>query len=256
MTKPAEQFARLTARLGYEFRDPRLLRTALTHPSAMHDHPSLREHNQRLEFLGDSVLELILSRALFDRLPKVDEGPLTKTRAGLVNRRTLAVHARTLALGEHLILSRSEELNGGRQRLSSLADAFEAVVGAVFLDGGFPAAERLVLECFADELANVDPSAGIENPKGELQELLQATSALPPDYMLLAATGPDHDRIFECTVHHGGRELARGTGRSKKAAEAEAALAALQRLRSGEIPLEPPLQAPSTAFPESGAAED
>lgn len=223
----------LQLRLGHRFADPALLELALTHPSVTQVPGRVADlaHNQRLEFLGDAVLQLILSRELYHRFPDVDEGPLTKTRAGLVNRGTLATHGRSLDLGGYLRLSRGEELHGGRDRPSALADAFEAVVGAIFLDGGFEPAARFVLDCLRDELEQVNPAAGIANPKGELQELLQADAAQPPEYQVASATGPDHDRRFECTVHHAGRELARGSGKSKKAAEAEAALAALAALR-------------------------
>lgn len=239
--------AAVAARIGYEFRKPALLCLALTHPSVVHEHGQAQAHNQRLEFLGDAVLQLILTRELYHRFPAVDEGPLTKARAGLVNRRALAVHGRTLGLGQHLILSRGEELNGGRHRPSTLADAFEALVGAVFLDGGFDAAAGFVLGCFQTELTTVDTASGIDNPKGELQEMLQTTSAHPPDYRVVSATGPDHDRVFECNVHHAGRELARGVGKSKKIAEAEAALAALRALREAPpaVPAEANSQPPS-----------
>lgn len=237
------------SRLGYEFADPTLLRLALTHPSVVHEHGQAMAHNQRLEFLGDAVLQLVLTRELYDRFPHVGEGPLTKARAGLVNRRALAIHARTLGLGDHLILSRGEEINGGRLRSSTLADAFEAIVGAVFLDGGLPAAERFVLQLLREELADVDTPSSIANPKGELQEMLQSSSAHPPDYRVISASGPDHDRVFECTVHHDGRELARGVGKSKKDAEAAAALAALAAL---DIPRETPS---AQASLPAGAAE-
>jgi ribonuclease-3 len=233
VTYPVSDLAALQARLGHTFRDPALLALALTHPSVTHDHGqgSSVAHNQRLEFLGDAVIQVILSRELYVRFPEVDEGPLTKTRAGLVNRRALAVQGRALGLGAYLRLSRGEETSGGRHRPSTLADAFEAVSGAIFLDGGIEAATRFVLACLTPELERADPASGIENPKGELQEMLQSESAHPPDYRVISATGPDHDRVFECTVHHGGRELARGVGKSKKTAEAEAALAALRVLR-------------------------
>lgn len=222
----------LQTRLGYTFRDAALLRLALTHPSIAHEQGRAAQDNQRLEFLGDAVLQLALTGALYAKYPAFDEGPLTKARAKLVNRRALAVHGRALGLGACLILSRGEELHGGRERASALADAFEALVGALFLDGGFDAARDFILRQFAPAIRELDAVPIIDNPKGELQELLQAGTAEPPQYHVVSATGPDHDRIFECTVHHGGRELARGTGKSKKAAESEAALAALRQLRS------------------------
>jgi len=227
--------AALQARLGYVFRDDGLLRLALTHPSVAHEKGTAVQHNQRLEFLGDAVLQLALTRELFEKYPAFDEGPLTKARAKLVNRRTLAVHGRAVMLGEHLILSRGEEANGGRERLSTLADAFEAVIGAIFLDGGYEAARDFILREFSTHATEPGPIPSLENPKGELQEFLQATSPEAPRYHVVSASGPDHDRVFECTVHHGGVELARGSGKSKKAAESEAALNALKKLREDKL---------------------
>ncbi len=222
----------LEARLGHSFRDAELLRLALTHPSVAHEQGVPMQHNQRLEFLGDAVLQLVLTRELYVKFPAVDEGPLTKARAKLVNRRALAEKGRLLKLGEHLILSRGEEANGGRERPSALADTFEAVLGAVFLDGGFAAAKQCVERHFREAFGELAVIPILENPKGELQELLQVRSSEAPEYKVVSASGPDHDRIFECTVHHAGRELARGQGKSKKAAESEAALAALASLRA------------------------
>ncbi len=222
----------LQEKLGYAFRDPALLTLALTHPSVAHEQGAPLQTNQRLEFLGDAVLQLVLTRELYDKFPAFEEGPLTKARAKLVNRRTLAEHARELGLGQHLVVSRGEELHGGRDRLSALADAYEAVLGAVFLDGGFDVAHDVILRRFHRAFGALSVIPILENPKGELQELLQAASSEPPQYHVVSASGPDHDRVFECTVHHGGVELARGRGKSKKAAESEAALAALKALRA------------------------
>src|SRR5206468_4295167 len=157
--------------------------------------------------------------------------PLTKARAKLVNRRTLAEQARQLGLGQHLILSRGEELSKGRERPSALADTYEALLGAVFLDGGFGAAREFILSQFADAFGELSDIPILENPKGELQELLQSFSSEAPRYHVVSTSGPDHDRVFECTVHHGGVELARGQGKSKKSAESDAANAALKKLR-------------------------
>jgi ribonuclease-3 len=222
--------------LGYTFRDEDLLRLALTHPSVAHESGVASEHNQRLEFLGDSVLGLVLSQKLFEKFPDADEGVLTKSRAKLVNASSLAEHARQLNLGTHLILSRGEETSGGRERASALADAFESLLGAIFLDGGFDAAREFILCEFENDFSTLAESSGIDNPKGELQELLQSRSPNAPEYQTVSATGPDHDRVFECVVQHEGVELARGRGKSKKAAESDAALAALKKLR-GEKPV-------------------
>jgi ribonuclease-3 len=225
------EFEELQARLGYQFKDRGLLRLALTHPSVAHEQSAPIQTNQRLEFLGDAVLQLVLTRELYQKFPSFGEGPLTKARAQLVNRRSLAEQARQLGLGQHLILSRGEEQSGGRERLSALADTFEALLGAIFLDGGFDAASTFILREFVTSFGELSVIPTLDNPKGELQEFLQATSSEAPRYHVASATGPDHDRVFECTVHHRGVELARGQGKSKKAAESEAALAALNRLR-------------------------
>ena len=208
------------------------LRLALTHPSVAHEANLATAHNQRLEFLGDSVLGLVLSQQLYERFPGADEGTLTKSRAKLVNAGSLAGHGRGLGLGPHLILSRGEENTGGRERASALTDAFEALLGAILLDGGFDAAREFILREFAADFGTLDEPEGIENPKGELQELLQSRSPNAPQYQTISAEGPDHNPDFECAVLHDGAELARGRGKSKKAAESDAALAALQKLRA------------------------
>ncbi len=225
------ELSALQKKLGYQFRDENLLRLALTHPSLAHESGVPTPHNQRLEFLGDAVLQLVLTQKLYEKFPSFDEGVLTKSRAKLVNRNTLAEHGRTLELGAHLILSRGEETSGGRERASTLADAYEALLGAIFLDGGFDAASEFILREFENDFGALSEISGIENPKGELQELLQSRSPLAPEYKTVSATGPDHDREFECIVQHEGVELARGRGKSKKAAESDAALAALKKLR-------------------------
>jgi len=226
--------AALQTRMDYVFRDEALLRLALTHPSIAHEQGAPIQHNQRLEFLGDAVLQLVLTRELFEKFPLFNEGPLTKARAQLVNRRSLAVHGRALGLGEHLILSRGEEIHGGRDRSSALADAYEALVGAIFMDGGYDVARAFIQREFDLAFGSLAVIPVLDNPKGELQELLQECSTEAPHYHVVATTGPDHDRVFECTVHHAGAELARGAGKSKKAAESEAAQAALKRLRNAQ----------------------
>jgi ribonuclease-3 len=221
----------LQTRLKYQFQDAGLLRLALTHPSVLQEKERTGQHNQRLEFLGDAVLGLVLTRELYEKFPGVSEGPLTKARAQMINRRTLADQARRIALQDYLILSRSEEANSGRSRASALADAFEAVAGAIFLDGGLEAARTFVLSSFHEAFGELTSIPTLDNPKGELQEILQTTSPQSPQYEMIRASGPEHDREFECVVLHGGVELGRGRGKTKKAAESEAALAALKKLR-------------------------
>ena len=224
--------AALQDRLGYRFRDESLLRLSLTHPSLAHEVPGGTPHNQRLEFLGDAVLGLVLTCELYEKFPELGEGPLTKARAQLVNRRTLAAEARRVGLGVNLILSRGEEASGGRERQSALADAYEALLGAIFIDGGYDAAREFILRSFHDAFGAMKELPNLDNPKGELQELLQSKSPTAPQYELTYASGPDHDRVFECAVFHAGVELGRGRGKSKKEAESQAALEALRKLRA------------------------
>lgn len=223
----------LQAALGHRFSDAGLLALALTHPSVANEEGGGQAHNQRLEFLGDAVIQLAVTSELYHRFPALGEGALTQARAQLVNRTSLAAQARRLELGNHVILSRGEESSGGRTRNSTLADAFEAIIGAVYVDAGFETARRTLLGLIAEGGAVMAEPPNLENPKGDLQEFLQADSPEAPRYELLGTEGPDHNRIFRCAVLHGGVELARGEGRSKKAAESHAALLALQRLRSG-----------------------
>lgn len=224
-------YSELETKLGYHFRNRDLLKLCLTHPSVAHEQSQPVQTNQRLEYLGDAVLQLVLTQELYTKFPDFGEGPLTKARAKLVNRRSLAERARHLGLGAHLILSRGEEISGGRERCGALADAFEALLGAILLDGGFEVARDFVLREFLKVFGQLTVIPILENPKGELQEILQSISSEAPQYHVVSVSGPDHDRLFECTVHHGGMELARGRGKSKKSAESEAALVALSRLK-------------------------
>ncbi len=211
--------------IGYKIKMMDLFRLALTHPSSCQT-PNSVENNQRLEFLGDAVLGLITALELYNNFPKMDEGELTKARARYVNGYILACCARKINLGNYLILSQADEQNGGRDRESTLADAFEALIGAIFLDGGFDVARKFVLNCFKKaevELKNLY----IDNPKGQLQEMLQAVSHEPPQYKVIKSSGPDHAKRFECAVFHQGKQLGYGIGGSKKAAEVNAAVAAL-----------------------------
>lgn len=238
-TSPPEAGELATARdpgeferiLDYRFSRRDLLELALTHPSITHDLGNGTPHNQRLEFLGDSVLQLVLTLELFEKFPDLGEGPLTQARAEMVNRRTLASQSRALGVAPYLRISRSEETTGGRDRASTLADVFEALVGAIFLDGGLEPARGFVLRRFREAFGQLEALPSLHNPKGELQELLQAESTEAPLYQLLSVAGPDHDRSFECAVSYHGVVLGTGTGKTKKAAESEAARVALTALR-------------------------
>lgn len=218
----------LESALGHRFGDPTLLRLALTHPSIAHEQGAGQLHNQRLEFLGDAVLQLVVTTWLYASYPDLGEGTLTQARAQLVNRLTLAKHGNALGLGAHLVLSRGEETSGGRERPSTVADAFESVIGAVYMDGGYDRARDVVLGLLQPTLAGLEVLPNVANPKGQLQEWLQSKSPEPPRYAVVSVAGPEHNRVFECTVHHLGHLLGRGTGRSKKLAEGAAALDALR----------------------------
>jgi ribonuclease III len=223
----------LQTRVGYRFGRPELLENALTHPSLAQEQRSGTGDNQRLEFLGDAVLQLVLTHELYDKFPGASEGLLTKARAQMVNRHTLAAQGRNLGLGTLLRLSRGEEATGGRDRPAAQADAFEALLGAIYLDGGYEAARTVILRLFHESFGELRIIPSLQNPKGELQELLQTDSPEAPCYLLQSVAGPDHDRRFECAVLHRGVELGRGLGRSKKEAESRAALAALGSLAAG-----------------------
>jgi ribonuclease-3 len=227
-----EKFDEFQKRLGHSFADPDLLRQALTHASYGHEKRERAPDNQRLEFLGDAVLQLAVTAELYRRFPDMPEGRLTVQRAQLVNRNHLQALAQELGLGEQLILGRGEEGSLGRQRPSILADAMEAVIGAVYAEAGWETARAIVLRLMGPSLAAVTGGEGAAaNPKGALQEKLQAGGDDPPVYRCVSESGPAHARVYEVVAEWQGRELGRGQGASKKEAEtraAEAALAALE----------------------------
>ena len=213
--------------LGHEFSNPALLRLALTHRSVSSEDPS-RNDNERLEFLGDAVLQLIVTDFLYEQYPQLAEGQLAKVRAAVVSRPTLAEVARELNLGSHIELASGEERTGGREKDSILADATEALIGAVFLDAGLDSARSMVLGFWADRVADRAKSPGVKDYKTRLQEVLARDGRLP-EYAV-QGTGPDHDRLFSAIVSVDGARLGAGEGRSKKAAEQAAAARALDVL--------------------------
>ena len=237
--KDSALIAEVEAVLGVSFADAALLQTALTHPSYANEHPDdAPQDNERLEFLGDAVLGMIVARMLYQRFPEVSEGHLTEWRAFLVCGPTLSRVAGRLDLGRWLRLGRGEDQTGGREREGNLERAYEAVVGAIYLDGGLDAARTFVRASLADDLATLESNPEPLNPKGALQELAQRVGradddgASRPEYVLLAETGPDHLRHYEVAVEVGGEMLGRGEGASKQQAEKEAAMEALTVLRS------------------------
>ena len=222
----------LQQRLGVRFERADLLRTALVHSSYSNEHPDdAPETNERLEFLGDAVLGLAVAEALYERYPEVGEGRLTEWRAQLVMGPTLAHVAEVLDLGSALFLGRGEEATGGRTREGNLERAYEAVVGALMLDQGLDAARSFIYRTLAPELEALEAGLTILNPKGELQQLLQESSARP-DYVTIAEEGPEHDRTFTVEVRIGGEAVGVGIGASKQLAEKEAARQALMTLRA------------------------
>jgi ribonuclease-3 len=222
----------LQARLGHTFRDPRLLERALTHPSILQESPGFDGNNQRLEFLGDAVLQLVLSDELFQLFPLEREGGLSRRRSVLANGTFLAGLAREAGIADCLRLGHSEEATGGRNRTSSLEDAFEAVIGAVYLDGGLPAARAAVQRLYGDIHSRLQASEPGDNPKGRLQEIVQPEHGnFALRYELINAEGEDHARTYETAVFLHDRRLGTGRGPSKKLAEEAAARAALETLQ-------------------------
>ncbi len=217
--------------LQHKFRNPLLLAEALTHPSLAYESGRRGFDYQRLEFLGDAVLQLVITQRLYELFPNLPEGRLTKLRTRLVSREALQQHSRRLRLGEHLMMGKGEELSGGRERVSTLADAFEAVIGAIYLDGGFEAAQEFILRETGSMIDEVQLQPVELNPKGQLQELLQGISTQGPSYFVVGEEGPEHDKEFVSIVMWDGVELGRGRGRSKKISEINAATDALKHQR-------------------------
>ena len=219
----------LRDRLDYEFRDPDLLREALTHRSFG------VPHNERLEFVGDAVLNCAVALMLFERFPATQEGELSRARANLVNRDTLAQLARRIDLGAHVRLGEGEQKSGGADRASIIADALEAVLGAVFLDGGFPAARSVIDRIYADLLRSADPTTLGKDPKTRLQEWLQARRHPVPEYAVVATSGEAHAQLFEVDCRIPSLSVVtHGSGPSRRAAEQEAAAAALARVAADQ----------------------
>jgi ribonuclease-3 len=218
----------LEQRIGYKFRNSLLLAEALTHPSLGHETQRHHFDNQRLEFLGDAVLQVIFTEHLFRLFPHFSEGQLTKLRSRLVSREGLKVHAIGIGLGTYLMMGRGEEASGGRQRASILADAFEALVGAMYLDSNIEVVRRFVLDEALQDIQRLTHQPLEVNPKGQLQEILQAISPKSPIYEIVSQTGPEHQKLFVAKVIWDGLELGSGDGSSKKQAETAAALSALK----------------------------
>lgn len=219
----------LEAVIGYRFKNPDLLKQALSHKSYASESGS-GVYNERLEFLGDSILAAVVAHLLFTEYPDDPEGNLSKKKSLLVSRPSLAAWAEDIGLGAHLYLGIGEESTGGRARHSLLANALEALLGAMYLDGGYDAAAAFIRAWCASKHGSLLET----DHKSRLQELLQKRYKTPPNYELTAADGPDHDKVFSILVRIGTRELGQGTGKNKKEAEQNAALDALTRMKRGE----------------------
>jgi ribonuclease-3 len=217
----------LEDRLGYTFSQPAMLRLALTHRSITSENPA-RKDNERLEFLGDAVLQLVVTDRLYEAYPNLAEGQLAKVRAAVVSRGTLAEVARLLDLGDQIELASSEEATGGREKDSILADAVEALIGAIYLDGGLEAAREVVIGLWSDRITERAKDPGVKDYKTRLQELTARNGSRP--VYTVEGTGPDHDRHFRAVVAVEGTDYGSGEGKSKKEAEQAAAMEALERL--------------------------
>ncbi|MFH1381409.1 MAG: ribonuclease III [Chloroflexota bacterium] len=234
MTLYAEFVADLTdlqRTMGVFFANTSLLTQALVHSSYVNENPALASvANERLEFLGDAILGLVVAEKLYQDFPHLDEGKMTKLRAGLVRREALAHMARAISLGDYLYLGKGEEASGGRHKPANLAGAMEAVIAAIFLAEGLPAARDFIWRWLYVELHEAAGQSKAIDYKSELQELVQARKQTAPSYHLIEAVGPDHDKRFTIEVRLGETVLGKGSGKSRKTAEAEAARSALERL--------------------------
>lgn len=238
----------LEKNLGIGFSDKSLLQRALTHRSYLNEHPDFPlEDNERLEFLGDAVLDFVTGEYLYHRFPELAEGPLTNLRSALVRRETLARFARQLDLGQHLLMGHGEEESGGRNRKATLCAAFEALIGALYLDHGLETARQFVTQIIEPEVTHTLRGQIQKDPKSRLQELVQGQMQRTPRYVTTAETGPDHAKEFTVQVTIGGTAYGEGSGLSKQQAAQAAAMDALNRLQIVEpgqpdthgLPVEP-----------------
>lgn len=217
--------------LNVEFHDEKLLAQALVHRSSLNEYKnSFNFSNERLEFLGDAVLELWTSNLLFLRFPEFNEGQMTNLRSLIVRTENLASIALDLKIGDYIYLSRGEETHGGRKNISILADTLEAIIGAIYLDGGYTAIDTFLDRILKDCIDKLSVKNEYKDPKSVFQELSQLKEGITPNYQILSQTGPDHDKIFIAGAYIGDRLIAQGEGNSKQKAEEQAAINATQAL--------------------------
>lgn len=219
-------------RTNYSFVNKKLLKLALTHSSYANEMKRNNyENNERLEFLGDAVLDMVVSEYMYSKFPYMLEGELTKLRAAVVCEASLAGLARNISLGNYLLLGKGEESTGGRNRDSILADTYEAVIGAITMDGGVEQASKYILNFLVPELEKTKNNFHTLDCKTHLQEVIQKTSKMPLNYRIVDEHGPDHNKIFVAEVSHGTKVLGKGQGKSKKEAEQIAAHDALKNMK-------------------------
>lgn len=229
----SEAIRKIEKLIQYSFTNKGLLKRALTHSSCANERRLNKlSNNERLEFLGDAVLELVTSEFIYSNNQDMLEGDMTKLRASLVCEQTLALCAKELNLGEFILLGKGEELTGGRERNSIISDALEALIGAIYLDGGFTNAKEFISRCI---LADIDTKKLFFDSKTILQEMVQCSSKEPLHYVLISEEGPDHNKKFTVQASIGGEKLTEGIGRTKKAAEQEAAYRGILKLREGKL---------------------
>ena len=222
----------LQNKIGYQFQNEKLIRQAMTHSSYANEHRMEKTScNERLEFLGDAVLEVVSSDFLFHKYPTKPEGEMTKLRASIVCEPTLALCAAEIQLGSYLLLGKGEDATGGRERHSVVSDAMEALIGAIYLDGGFASAKEFIHRFIMND---IEHKQLFYDSKTILQEIVQASSQDSLEYKILKEEGPDHNKTFEVCALLGGEEIGRGSGRTKKAAEAMAAYRGILKLK-GEV---------------------
>lgn len=219
--------------IGYTFVDKSLLREALTHSSYFHENKNVKFYNERIEFLGDAILGLIVSDYLFKNYPLIDEGELSKMKASLVCEGSLAKGANSIKLGKFLLLGKGEELNGGRFRESILADACEAVIGAIYLDSNLDTVKSFVCRFIIQNSLDYMEHGG-NDYKTLLQESIQKFSTMPIEYRILSEDGPEHSKIFLASVSHDGKVMGKGEGKTKKEAEQKAAFNAINFLKDNK----------------------
>ena len=216
--------------IGYTFKNDKLLHNALVHTSYINENKSHpKNSNERLEFLGDAVLELVTSDYIFTNFPELSEGEMTKLRAGVVCEPSLAAYARKIDLGEYIKMGKGEVASGGARRDSVLSDAYEAVIGAIYLDGGYEPAAKFILDALKDDIHSQKGLRWIADCKTHLQEQLQKHSQAPIEYYVIKEEGPEHEKIFTVELAHEGKVMAQGSGRNKKEAEQNAARVAIER---------------------------